>query len=198
MNDLISEFFYDGIRRIIPGLVVIALYLHQEAANVLTVHKDFSPVAFIACILLVAWLVGFLIEQVMFIIVCEFLWRVGGKDVLKWFRDKWKVGPAQHEPITDPDQFHEKRRFAALLFAEKVMSRSLSAIFCWAWVFDHWNLGFIKHTESLSIIQWRPWYFFVGFLAFGCSWALAVIKEPPPALMNSEAVHPPPIHKHSA
>ena len=52
MNELISEFFYEGIRRVIPGFIVIALYWPQPA------QADFSSFTFIALILLIAWAVG--------------------------------------------------------------------------------------------------------------------------------------------
>jgi hypothetical protein len=77
MNDLISEFFYDGIRRVIPGLVVITLYYHKEVVKAFDIHHGLFFVMLNAGILLAAWLVGFVIEQIMamFSAVC---WKLGG------------------------------------------------------------------------------------------------------------------------
>jgi hypothetical protein len=68
MNDLASEFFYDGIARIPAGLVVIVLYWRREAENVFHTHSQFfsSPILFIACILAIAWIVGFMVDMTVY------------------------------------------------------------------------------------------------------------------------------------
>ena len=57
--NLITEFFYDGISRIIPGLIVIAFYGRDIV--LLGNFKDAS-VALTICIFLAAWLIGVIIE----------------------------------------------------------------------------------------------------------------------------------------
>jgi len=65
MNNLISEFFYEGIRRIVPGLVVIAFYLGREPLRIFGIFQnDLPSYAIVACVLLLAWLIGIIIEQI--------------------------------------------------------------------------------------------------------------------------------------
>ena len=65
MNGLVSEFFYEGIRRIIPGLVIVILYWHKEVENVFITHHDsFSPILFSPCILVIVWFIGLVFESI--------------------------------------------------------------------------------------------------------------------------------------
>jgi ABC-type multidrug transport system permease subunit len=74
MNDLVSEFFYEGVRRITPGLTIIVLYWHTEVENVFHAHQCFfSPYLFSACILVIAWLIGFVIDAAPFALGVFFL-----------------------------------------------------------------------------------------------------------------------------
>ena len=75
MNDLVSEYFYEGICRIIPGLAVILMYWRIEAMRVFYTHADFftSPLLFIAAVLPVAWLVGLTIDTVVYFPVARII-----------------------------------------------------------------------------------------------------------------------------
>jgi hypothetical protein len=65
VNEVISEFFYDGIRRILPGLLVLGLYANQQVARLFNDFKEFS--VFLAIILVAAaWLIGIFIEFLTF------------------------------------------------------------------------------------------------------------------------------------
>jgi hypothetical protein len=68
MNELLREFFYDGICRIIPGLIIIGLYGRQlllEANSALqNITKDHSLVFLVPCVLLAAWLIGVMVDIV--------------------------------------------------------------------------------------------------------------------------------------
>jgi hypothetical protein len=68
MNELLREFFYDGICRIIPGLIITGLYGRQllvEANGALQdITKDHSLVFLVPCVLLAAWLIGVMVDIV--------------------------------------------------------------------------------------------------------------------------------------
>ena len=179
MNELISEFFYEGIRRIIPGLIVIALYWHTEAERSFGAHKYFaSGIVFVACVLWVAWLIGFVIGQVTVILGTSFLPRID-----RWLDRFVKfpgVGPNRttKSPHVESEgkskkvvleENREKRRYRLLCVAEKEMSRSLIAIFVFA---------SFKPPESFSNFYWEhPYYGIVGVIAFALCWVWARMNE---------------------
>ncbi len=127
MNELISEFFYEGIRRIVPGFFVIALYYHKEVVTAFDAHHAFFFVMLNACILLIAWVIGFMIEQIMNIPLA-FLAAVLKNEFGLKYVDK------QTNQSLKPDKDHEreKRRQHYLRFAEKILCRSLWPIFLFA------------------------------------------------------------------
>ena len=59
MDELLKEFFYDGIVRVIPGLIAIAFY-----GRVIATPADFhdAPITLSICAFLAAWLTGATIE----------------------------------------------------------------------------------------------------------------------------------------
>jgi hypothetical protein len=190
MNDLISEFFYEGIRRIIPGLVVIALYYHKEVVKVFDAHHDFFFVMLNACILLIAWLIGFVIEQIM-AIVCAFTWKLGSKkgpkiqehsesdekceygwckNSILWIREFLQFEKSKLTPDNDEHK-REKRRQGYLFFAEKTMCRSLWPIFL---------IAYFSPPEPFSNfpnIRCDSLYGIVVFIVFLLSWFWAVIND---------------------
>jgi len=134
MNDLISEFFYEGIRRIVPGIAVIALYFHQEVVKLFEAHHLLFFVTLNAAILLIAWLVGFMVEQIM-AFFSAIGWILGGERSLRKIRKWLQNGQSQKsesrsKPAPDNDEHkRELRRQGYLYFAEKTMCRSLWPIF---------------------------------------------------------------------
>src|SRR5271170_4695030 len=63
--NLVSEFFYDGVRRIIPGLIFIGFYWSNVPCDIMERFGiDSSVYVLIGCIFILAWPVGFAIEQV--------------------------------------------------------------------------------------------------------------------------------------
>lgn len=177
MNDLIYEFFYEGIRRIIPGLVVMALYFHQEVVKVFDAHLDFSQVMLNACILLIAWVVGVVIEQIM-AIPCALLWKIPCRECClssfqTWLRAQQgqnaKAHP-DHETKKSAREKHEKRREGYLHFAAKTMCRSLWLTFAFA---------IFWYPEPFRNIQWNDSYFGIaGFVVFFISWLWLVVSDP--------------------
>ena len=193
MNDLISEFFYEGIRRIIPGLAVIALYYHKEVVKVLDAHHDISIVLFI-CIFTIAWLVGLVIEEVMSL-VAEVGWRYLGlgkcfSKIRRCLRAT-KSEPIEKRPEVKPAseksievlllERKERKRTSQLCFAVREMSRSLWPIFA---------IAYFLSPEPFSNIQWQTCFGIVGFSAFLFAWLWAVIREKPSNDENDEATSP--------
>ena len=194
MNDLISEFFYEGIRRIIPGLVVIALYYHKEVVKVLDAHLDahqYMSIVLFVCILTIAWLVGLVIEEVMSL-AAEGGWRyLGlGKCFLKIRRCLWatksesiekrsEVKPASAQiPEILLLERKDRKRTSQLCFAVREMSRSLCLIFAFAYFLS---------PEPFSNIQRQTRFGIVGFFAFLFAWLWADIREKPSNDENDEA-----------
>jgi hypothetical protein len=111
MNDLVSEFFYEGIRRIISGLVIIILYWRKEAENVFQTHHEFfSPILFGVCILAIAWLIGFLVEAATFVPFAIALRRIQFLSRLRWFFLGEEVNSVNHQ------------RFRRFFFGEEAKS----------------------------------------------------------------------------
>lgn len=175
MNELVSEFFYDGIRRIIPGLLIIILYWHDEAVTVFKQHKHFSSPAFAACLLLVAWLAGFVVEHLGHIPFALAL-RSMRKEIVKAVR-KWWHGE-QPLPIPSEKEAKDYRRYGTLIFAEKTMCRSMSWIFLWALISSLSCGDKLKSPEDLYVIHWHPIHFLFGCIVFGVLWLWLVVIEP--------------------
>jgi hypothetical protein len=70
MNELVSEFFYEGIRRIIPGLALIITCFHSQAQNCFHNHREFfaAPIFFAVCLIALAWPLGILIDSLTYFI----------------------------------------------------------------------------------------------------------------------------------
>lgn len=180
---LISEFFYDGIRRIIPGVLVLVLYFRKDATMVfdaLTVfakqNEHYAFIIFIALFLSAAWLVGFAVEQIMFAIVSKILWSLADKyKVPSSIRTKLGLNKSvddekkKQKDITDTEALRECRRFNALLFAEKAMSRSIWGIFFFACLIPPENI----RSQPYHGVMWSA----AGFLIFFGSWLLAVLLD---------------------
>jgi hypothetical protein len=61
MDKIIGLFFYEGINRIIPGLVFIGFYYNQEIEKALNKFQNWNFFV-VASILLAAWLIGFMLN----------------------------------------------------------------------------------------------------------------------------------------
>jgi hypothetical protein len=70
MNELVSEFFYEAIRRIIPGLALIISCFRDQAQSCFHHHREFfaSPIFFAICLIALAWPLGVLIETITYFI----------------------------------------------------------------------------------------------------------------------------------
>jgi len=61
-NDLLSNFSHEAISRVIPGLVVLALYFHKYVVAALKLAHDSSILSMLS-IFIAAWLIGAMIEK---------------------------------------------------------------------------------------------------------------------------------------
>jgi hypothetical protein len=89
MNTLLSSFFYDGICRLIPGIVVIGLYgkhLLTRADHALHASSVFLTV----CTFLVAWLIGATLDTLTY-------WPIVA--LLKKVRNNWPVLPRLRDEL---------------------------------------------------------------------------------------------------
>lgn len=208
--ELVTEFFYEIFRRIIPGLVAIALYWRHELVSFFNTrkgfsleigdvsfsyvpwdfldgHHDFLVVVFIAVLLLAGWLVGFVIQTGMglvFGIVGAMVWEPRGRGVLRWVRNRLPRSHIQNEKENTHGDDREKRRQTYLTYAEKEMSRSLWAIFLFAGTIDVHPCSIGLHCPSK--------FFFLAFLAFFWSWILGVIIDADLVINNPRANRIPP------
>jgi hypothetical protein len=180
MNDLISEFFYDGISRIIPGLVVIFLFAHRLLEKALTTLHDSSIILYVF-IFLAAWLIGVTVEMipVLFLLLLKGLsphctWAKG---LLHWLLPS---DPAAFSQSIQRINEFQKEKIAGLeikqrwwwyahrqiykSFAEKIMFRSLFLIFL--------VTCFPKfYPAPLCSIHWH-WYYGCAFcLIFLGAWS---------------------------
>jgi hypothetical protein len=138
MNDLASEFFFESIRRIIPGLALIIICFRQEAGQSFTFYNNFfaSPIFFAVCIIALAWPVGVLIEAMTFF---PFLLLFDG---LRWAMPNcwpakyltWlyfvKMQRLKSNPHKAKENRYERemRRQAYLLSMTKVMCRCMVVV----------------------------------------------------------------------
>lgn len=62
-TNLLTNFFHEGISRVVPGLVVLALYAHKQITAAFTIFHD-SSIASGLSILIAAWLIGLTLDIV--------------------------------------------------------------------------------------------------------------------------------------
>jgi hypothetical protein len=183
MNDLASEFFYTGIAHIPPGLLIIVLYWRTEVENVFHTQKEFfsSPLLFITCVVGIAWLVGLMVEAIIYAPIafvlqllsphCEFAFRWHEALVLKKQKAAAERGNGQ---VEDKKLAREKRRQAFFLLATKIMVRDLSVIFLFAWVASVFGwfhaAAWFPTPEPFSNLSWKGCYSFLGFFGFMLLW----------------------------
>ena len=179
MNDIISEFFYDGISRIIPGLVVIFLFAHQWAGKVLSTFHDSSIILYFI-ILLSAWLIGVAVEVIPVVIILlplkwlaphcnwasDLLHRLLPANPLAFSQSIEKINEFQTK--IEGKELRQRwwwygHRQIYKAFAEKVMFRSLFLIFLAACIPKF-------YPEPFSCITWRWYYGPLGFIIFLGAW----------------------------
>jgi hypothetical protein len=165
--DLASEFFYE-FRRFIPGLAVLAFYLDEEAKTALSNYPGWS----VAGILIIAWLLGLVIESVMSAVVhCLYMW-VGWLDerkiihgLTKRLLKVVKAFDIRVDELGNPDETEKTKtliaRAKSLQFAERQVSRSLCLVFLIVAVFPPRTFLGFPWPQSFG------WY---GMVAFGFSW----------------------------
>jgi hypothetical protein len=180
MNDIISEFFFDGIKRIIPGLVVIFLFADRLIGNVFSMFPDSSIILY-SFILLAAWLIVTIAEVIpVVVILLPLKWL---SPHYSWASDCFSqllpsspqafsqnielINEFQKENIEGPEirqrwwWYSHRQIYKA--FAEKVMFRSLSLIFLvtsFPWFYP----------ESFSRIHWCWYYGVLGSIFFFFAW----------------------------
>jgi hypothetical protein len=171
-KNLISEFFYDGISRVIPGLTVIALYGRYILQNAFSDFRDAS-IVLVICIFLAAWVIGAIIEMVTFD-----PWAF----LIRWLSKlmKWAIAKAKHHAIDKskswlektlllpvhkiPDKLKDNPRRLRQIYkqgAEKIMFRCLWAISVFT---------YFKHPEPFWGIEWNPCFSIIGAVSFGLAY----------------------------
>lgn len=183
MNGLISEFFFEGIRRIIPGLVLIALCFHKEVVTIFEMHHDLFLVMLNAGVLVMAWVIGFTVEQLTAIVVAIAFKICKGECVLRKIRgllgimQQPETKSESMRPQPAPEEIKHKRemrRHHYLYFAGKTMCRSLFAIFLIPYI------PYIPNfPESFSVfpnINPHSFCWMLALVFFVC-WLWAVIND---------------------
>ena len=183
MNELIKEYFYDGIRRIIPGAVVIALYFHACVNPAFGVSGTSSVVVWL-CLLGLAWGIGVAVENLSFApfvilkVVCEWCKKC---EWLPWWSREWPLTMRclcwllRDETKSVPTSKDEARwRLYQKISAEKVMYRSLGFI---ALVTVFWPPA-LPATLVQAKVEWKCWYGLIGAGLAGLFWLCARINEP--------------------
>lgn len=204
MNDLISEFFYDGIRRIIPGVVVIALYFHHEVVSVLRAYHDISVVIVSVCLLMVAWVLGFVIEEIMSF-VAHIFWKYGGEWCF-WavhallFKRK-KQGEAglngknsirqwflQHKKDAKTADQNSEQRLASM--TDKSLKRDIRRLKCLTFaeremsrsLFGIFLVACCVAPKPFSVFPWKDYFEYFIYLGAGVflfSWLWGDLKDRP-------------------
>ena len=172
MNDLASEFFYDAIARIPSGLLIIIMYWRKELENVYYTHRELfsSPVIFMVCLLGLAWLIGCVVEAIVYglpvILIClrRKLFRGLNKTFIAKFESNLlvKQDPIGCESNAGDENFRrEKRRQGYFAVALKIMARDLSVLLL---------IVGCHLPEPFSNLHWCRWYGLIGCISFAAMW----------------------------
>ncbi|HXR47886.1 MAG TPA: hypothetical protein VN784_10650 [Candidatus Limnocylindrales bacterium] len=148
MNELLREFFYDGIARMIPGLIAIAFY-----GRPILLQGDFEHAALplTICIFLAAWAIGTAIELFSFLPIDILLRRKAkksskAKDVLNFLEPDYSTIPKTLTPPVNAETL--SRRYTKAV-AETTMFRCLSILFC---------LNLCLNPKAFWSITWNRYY----------------------------------------
>lgn len=155
MNNLISEFFDDGICRVIPGIVVIALYMQTEVANAFAVYgKTGDFVILSVCILVVAWFIGVMLQTIGFDIPAFLIIKLCPPSKLQkcLLPDKKSEDPSGQE-----------RRALIKSGAEIVLFRSMAIISLFSILVPPRSLS-PTFTSIFTSFAWHRWYSVLSFV----------------------------------
>jgi len=158
---LASQFFHEAISRIIPGLVILALYGHSFVSKAVTVFHESSILPGMG-ILVAAWLIGVVVDNFGFVPFAYLLERLSfNKTFGNVFKKLLKV--EQTPDVETPND--EERMHIQKFDAEKTMYRTL------------WMLFFFTLVVPPSFsaeYKWRCWYGVFGFVALYSAWVWAI------------------------
>jgi FolB domain-containing protein len=175
MDEIITAFFEEVIHRIIPGLVFIGLYYNQEVEKAYQKLHGWNFFV-VACILIAAWLIGFLIDAVSLDLyrcisrcipvkkkVDRFIIKVKG------YLGREKLFDCELNSVENINDTQVYRRlWAAKSHAEIVMSRALFLIsvitLIWApngYFAQVWN-KYEWHGHNYC-----SWFGIIGIIGFG-------------------------------
>ncbi len=155
-SNLITEFFYDGISRLVPGLIVVAIYGHRLIETAFCKMNGASAMLSI-CVFLAAWLVGALIEMLTFV-PFEFMLT---NFQLRFPRNNFLLNlKKEHLPIRvlviknaeDKPYERQLRRQVYKLFAETRMFRCLFFISVLIYTF-HQNIEWKTSYSDYCVIS---------------------------------------------
>jgi hypothetical protein len=169
MNELISEFFTDGICRLIPGSVFMALYGYDL---IVRAHRDFSDssVLLATCFFFIAWLIGVLWEIATSAPFFIIFWS------LKYFEYPWlynlflpacKKIPSNETNPQAVDRRAEHRQ-CACLGALRVLYRVMIFIS----IFTYFSPPTIFQSDQ----WWHKSYGVYGIIIFSFGWVWAFLS----------------------
>jgi hypothetical protein len=174
MNDLASEFFFESIRRIIPGLALIIICFQRQAESCFHMHREFfaSPIFFAVCIIALAWPLGILIDTAIFLpfaVLFDLLIYCCRNCSVTRFMAKWYFLSCQ-TPDSKPNRSdetpyeREMRRQHYLGSMTKVMCRCMAGV-CFFRVILYWFKLWISECPKDWAWTQSIW---IRYLILGC------------------------------
>jgi hypothetical protein len=170
MDTLLTYYSSDVICRVIPGIIIIGLYgkhyvirASQELPN--------SSSLLVVFIFLVAWLIGFMLDQVIFLLVAYPLEWLSKRPRWSWVSSRCNIllpnnQPPAKEHVTETKSFHGKFRYmnGVMLKGGIVLFRSLCCISV---------ITFVWLPTIFSGVQWARLYSIIGAFVFLACWRLS-------------------------
>src|SRR5208337_3972554 len=167
MEYLIKEFFYDGISRIIPGLVVIALYGRNIGMT-----GDFHDASLMLnlYVIVAAWVIGAIIEMLTYfpalLVKSPRKTPHDDKPPSRWARViDWFLPTFEHDATLSATRIEQIDRLMTKKYGEAVMFRCLIAIF----TFSYFSFYFWPPKVFWSI-EWSKTYSTIGAVTSVFGW----------------------------
>jgi hypothetical protein len=138
-NDLVVFFFHEAISRVIPGLVVLALYFPTYVSNAVKVARH-SSLLCVLSIFIAAWVIGAAIESFFFFII--------------YLSERSKHGARVDDTSTKEERdliYYHK------YIAEKIMFRAF------------WLISFLASCIEPNMVlftthKWNLWYGIIAYV----------------------------------
>jgi hypothetical protein len=188
-KELIREFFHEFISRVIPGLVILALYQHKYAMDAFAIFCH-SPILLGTSILVAAWLIGVILDNLVFapfalmLTFMEWLTRCirvkWPSKCVKWLSKCVKSLCEFFLPKDALSKNEQDRRLHLKDTGERVMFRGM-IIIC---LFTKWVM---PPTSFVDANLWRTKYWLYGSGMFFIFWLWAKIGPKCASLNRAQA-----------